>query len=240
MDDDEIRFVPEPVPQIMGERDDTWDPDAPRSSGSGSGSGGRGKKRREKKRPRKVTERYLGNVARWYVERYAPCTGQLRKALMKRVRRGINEHGGDMEEAVGWVDAVIARQVEIGAVNDEAYARAWAASYHRRGKAMRDIRYRLRGKGLPSNIIDAALRELQEEAAGDPDLAAACAYAKRRRFGPFRMIPAKREARREKDLAAMMRAGHRYALVKRVLACEDLDAFDRLEAEANGDAEPEY
>lgn len=238
MADDEIRFVPEPVPQIQGERDDTWDPDAPR--GEGGGSGRFGKKRREKKRPRKVTERYLGNVARWYVERYAPCTGQLRKALMKRVRRGIAEHGGDTEEAMAWVEAVIAQQVKLGAVNDAAYARAWAASYHRRGKALRDIRYRLRGKGLPSDIIDDALRELREETEGDPDLAAACAYARRRRFGPFRLIPSKREERREKDLAAMMRAGHRYGLVKRVLACDDLDAFEALEAEANGVAEPEY
>jgi len=224
MSDDEIRFVPEPVAEIVGER--------PHAGG--------GRKRREKKRPRKVTERYLGNVARWYVERYAPCTGQLRRALMKRVRRGLAEHGGDREEAEAWVEAVIAKQVEIGAVKDDAFARAWAESYHRRGVALRDIRYRLRGKGLPNAIVDAAMATLREEAEGDPDLAAACAYARRRRFGPFRALPEKRKARAEKDLAAMMRAGHRYGHVKRVLACEDLDAFFLLDAQAKGLEEPDF
>lgn len=218
--DDEVRFVPEPVAEIVGER--------PRS-----GSRGRG---RQQKRPRKVTERYLRNVARWYVERYAPCTNQLRRALMKRVNSGLREHGGDRDEALAWVEAVIAQQVQIGAVNDAAYAQAWAESYYRRGKALRDIRYRLRGKGLSSAIIDEAMRELEASLSGDPDLAAACAYARRRRLGPFRALPEKRAARAEKDLAAMMRAGHRYVHVKRILDCDDLSAFTLLHAEANGES----
>jgi regulatory protein len=220
--DDEVRFVPEPVAEIVGERS----------------HGGHGR-RRQKKRPRKVTERYLRNVARWYVERYAPCTSQLRRALMKRVNSGLREHGGDREEALAWVEVVITQQVHSGAVNDAAYALAWAESYYRRGKALRDIRYRLRGKGLDTSVADEAMRQLESSLSGDPDLAAACAYARRRRLGPFRMLPEKRAARAEKDLAAMMRAGHRYTHVKRVLGCEDLSAFTRLHAEANGDPPPE-
>ncbi|MFT4977072.1 MAG: regulatory protein [Myxococcota bacterium] len=225
MSDDEPRFVPEPIAQIMPSREER------RSS--------QNKKRGGPKKPRPVTEQYLKNVAVWYVGRYMPCTGQLRRALMKRVRRGINEHGGDMDEALAWVEVIIARQVEIGTVNDAEYARAWANSYHRRGVALRDIRYRLRGKSLSASIVDAAMRELEESFEGDPDLAAACAYVRRRRFGPFRHLPEQRAARAQKDLAAMMRAGHRYTHIKRVLACEDLDAFDRLKAEADGTGEPE-
>ena len=216
MADDEIRFVPEPVAEIVGERSAA-------------------RKKRTPKRPRKVTERYLRNVARWYVERYAPCSGQLRKALMKRVDRGLREHGGDREEAVAWVEAVIAQQIEIGAINDQAYAHAWAASYHRRGVALYGIRQRLRAKRLSAAVIDAAMERLQAESEGDPALAAACAYARRRRFGPFRALPAQREARAEKDLASMMRAGHRYDHVRRILACPDMAAFDLLQAEADGE-----
>jgi regulatory protein len=46
---------------------------------------------------------------------------------------------------------------------------------------------------------------LQEEAA-EPELAAALAYARRRRLGPYRS-PAARTDLREKDLAALGRQG---------------------------------
>ena len=192
----------------------------------------RSARRTQKRPPKKVTERYLTNVARWYIERYAPCSGQLRRALMKRVRRGLAEHGGDREEALLWVEAVIAKMIANGSIDDEEYARSWVRRYHRRGVARRDIAYRLRGKGLPREAIELGMTELDED--GDPALQAICSYARRRRFGPFRLDPDKRAARREKDLAAMARAGHRYDLAKRVLACEDLDAFFALEEEAGG------
>jgi len=214
--DDEIRYVP-----------DEPDSDAPAPR----------KRRgpRKKRKPRKVTERYLTNVAKWYIERYAPCSGQLRRALMKRVRRGIAEHGGDREEAERWVDQVIAHMAEIGAIDDEEYGRAWANSYHRRGIALRDIRYRLLRKGLPESIVEQTMIALREEHQGDPTLAAACAYVRRRRFGPWRRDPDKRAERADKDLAAMARAGHRYDIAKTVLSCEDLDAFLELEAQASGE-----
>ena len=190
------------------------------------------KKRAGPKKPRPVTRRYLGNVAKWYVERYQPCSGQLRRALMKRVRRGLAEHGGDPDEAAAWGEEVIAQQIALEAINDLDFARAWAGAYHRRGVAMRDIQQRLRAKDLPAPAIEAALREIREEQPGDPDLAAACAYVRRRRFGPFRLDPAQRTARADKDLAAIVRAGHRFDLARRVLACEDLDAFLTLEEQA--------
>ena len=57
------------------------------------------------------------------------------------------------------------------------------------------------------------------------------AYVRRRRFGPWRMEPGKRAERREKDLAAMMRAGHRYGMAKKVLGLETLEDFLTLEEE---------
>mgnify|MGYP007004680707 CR=1 FL=1 len=59
------------------------------------------------------------------------------------------------------------------------------------------------------------------EAAGVPVRAA---YAKRRRLGPWRR-PGTREAHRDRDLAAMARAGFPYGLGRRVI-------------EADPDAEP--
>jgi regulatory protein len=69
------------------------------------------------------------------------------------------------------------------------------------------------------------LDELAERQ-GDAELAAAAAFARKRRIGPWRS-PAERADRREKDLAAMARAGFAYRVVRLVM-----DADDPAEVEA--------
>ncbi|MDG1483530.1 MAG: RecX family transcriptional regulator [Myxococcota bacterium] len=203
-----------------------YDPEAGRASGAR-----RGRKPREKKKPKKPTDRYLTNVAKWYIERYNPCSGGLRRALMKRVNKGLREHGGDRDEAIEVMEGVVKKMVDNGTINDLSFARRWVASYHRRGVTLRDIAQRLRAKGVPRTVIDEAIKELEEAAEHDPALQAAVAYVRRRRFGPWRMDPRKREERREKDLAAMARAGHRYHIAKRVLELETLEDYLTLEEE---------
>ncbi len=203
-----------------------YDPEAGRSSGAR-----RGRKPREKKKPKKPTDRYLTNVAKWYIERYNPCSGGLRRALMKRVNKGLREHGGDRDEAIEVMEGVVKKMVDNGSINDLGFARRWVSSYHRRGVTQRDIAQRLRAKGLPRAVIDEALKELEDAAEHDPALQAAVAYVRRRRFGPWRMDPRKREERREKDLAAMARAGHRYHIARRVLELETLEDYLALEEE---------
>jgi len=68
---------------------------------------------------------------------------------------------------------------------------------------------------------------LREEA-GDPDLAAACAFARRRRLGPYR----RGAGDRVKELAAFARAGFSRDAARAVLACADPDAAEAL---ARGD-----
>jgi regulatory protein len=203
-----------------------YDPEAGRSSGARSG-----RKPREKKKPKKPTDRYLTNVAKWYIERYNPCSGGLRRALMKRVNKGLREHGGDREEAIEVMEGVVKKMTDNGSINDLSFARRWVASYHRRGVTLRDIAQRLRAKGVPRAVIDEAIKELEDAAEHDPALQAAVAYVRRRRFGPWRMDPRKREERREKDLAAMARAGHRYHIARRVLELETLEDYLALEEE---------
>ncbi|MFT5684120.1 MAG: regulatory protein [Myxococcota bacterium] len=203
-----------------------YDPEGGRSSGSR-----KARKPREKKKPKKPTEGYLTNVARWYIERYNPCSGGLRRALMKRVNKGLREHGGDRDEALEVMEGVVKKMVDGGVINDMAFARNWVASYHHRGVTRRDMSQRLRAKGVPREITDAAIKEMEEAAEHDPALQAAVAYVRRRRFGPWRLDPGKRDARREKDLAAMARAGHRYHVAKRVLDIETLEDYLTLEEE---------
>jgi len=55
--------------------------------------------------------------------------------------------------------------------------------------------------------------------------------ARRRRLGPYRM-PEVRAERRDKDLAALARAGFDYDTARRVIEAETLDDLDRLLSEA--------
>jgi regulatory protein len=65
----------------------------------------------------------------------------------------------------------------------------------------------------------------------DPDLAAACAFARRRRLGPFRRDPATPQDR-SRALAAFARAGFGRRAAESVLACTDPDAVAALLAPA--------
>jgi len=64
--------------------------------------------------------------------------------------------------------------------------------------------------------------------AGDPDLAAACAFARRRRIGPFGRGPRDSDGGRGKELAAFARAGFARAAAEAVLACADPDEAEAL------------
>ena len=86
----------------------------------------------------------------------------------------------------------------------------------------------LRAAGIPVGpgaVID-ALNALREDGA-DPDLAAACAFARRRRLGPFRRDPAI-PLDRDRALAAFARAGFARREAEAVLACADPDAVAAL------------
>jgi regulatory protein len=67
------------------------------------------------------------------------------------------------------------------------------------------------------------LQALRETAA-DPNLAAACAFARRRRLGPFRRGPADRA----RELAAFARAGFARREAEAVLGCADPEAVAAL------------
>ncbi|MFN7130599.1 MAG: recombinase RecX, partial [Myxococcales bacterium] len=68
-------------------------------------------------------------------------------------------------------------------------------------------------KGVPKELLE---RELAQPAERDPEEAAAWALARRKRLGPFGK-PELRSDRRQRDLAALVRAGFAFPLVKRVV-----------------------
>ena len=78
---------------------------------------------------------------------------------------------------------------------------------------------RVRTKGVSADVVLHALADVDRESGDadeDPELSAAQQFAKRRRLGPFRDA-ASRAARRDRDLAALVRAGFSYEIVRRVI-----------------------
>ena len=170
--------------------------------------------------PRKATPKYLRNSALHYLERYASSSGHLRRLLRAKVTRSARAHDTDPEAGAVAIEALIADLLGAGLLDDTRYAAERARILHRRGASARAIRAGLMAKQIESDDIDRALSGLRDEAA-EPELAAALAYARRRRLGPYRKDDARQDYRK-KDLAALGRRGFGYELARRVIETGEL------------------
>ena len=189
----------------------------PRKAAPDQGRRGRG--------PRLATAKYLRNSALHYLDRYATSSAHLRRLLMAKVMRSARAHGSDPQAGAAAVEALIAELLGAGVLDDARYAEDRALILFRRGASARAIRGALLAKGVASELIEPALERLGGEAA-EPELAAALAYARRRRLGPYRS-PQARAAMREKDLAALGRRGFGYDLARRVIETRDVSELEQ-------------
>lgn len=180
---------------------------------------------REARRP--LTAAALENAAVHYLSRFASSSGNLRRVLMRKVARAARD-GEEGQAAAGarMVEALIARYLDKGLLNDRAYAAQAAASLARRGASRFSIAGKLAQKGVDKELATRAIADLDEEG-GASELAAACALVRRRRLGPYR-APGKRAEFRDKDLASLARAGFRLDLARRLLRAQDIEALERL------------
>jgi regulatory protein len=168
-------------------------------------------------------------LERWalaYLGRYASSAENLRRVLMRRVRRHSPEA---VPPARMLIEAILIRYREAGLLDDAAYAAGRAGSLHRRGDSLKAIRARLAAKGVAAEVVAGAVDSLRE-VGPDPDLAAACAFARRRRLGPFRRTASDRA----RELGAFARAGFSRRVAEAVLACVDQDAVAALARDGTG------
>lgn len=203
------------------------DEDDPESSGATGSS----KQRGPRKPPGPVTQAWLQRAALYYLERYSASSAQLQRVLARKVETRLRLRGeaGDAEiagPARAMVAGIVEQAVSGGYVDDASYARAHVASLRRRGGSQRAIMAKLREKGLDPALITEALAadvaaHSDADAGDDPEARAqreyeaAEAYARRRRLGPHRIPP--QPERRDRDIAAMARAGFALALAIRVI-----------------------
>jgi regulatory protein len=182
--------------------------------------------RRRRRKPRQITPDYLEKAALFYLERYASSSKNLKAVLRRKVWRAARETEVDQDAADGWIDAVVAKLQHAGLLDDRAYAEMRVLSLRRQGESARAIRMKLAAKGVDAETIARALDQADDE---NDDLAAAIAYARRRRLGPFRAA-AQRDERHDKDMAALARKGFRLEICRKVIDARDKDEL--LEAVA--------
>jgi regulatory protein len=177
----------------------------------------------------KATPERLEKAAKAYLERYAAPAAHLSRVLLVKVERSAWYHGTDREAGAAAVETIVQGLVARGLVDDALYAEARTRALRRRGASGRAIRGRLAVKGVAPALVDRVLDRLDQDQS-DPELAAALAYARRRRIGPYR-ISAERESSRSRDLAALGRQGFDYDTARRVVDTDDLDDLERAAAE---------
>src|SRR5947209_518319 len=172
---------------------------------------------------RPIEPALLEKWALGYLERFASSAENLRRVLRRRVRRRIRDDDETVRVIDRLIDALVIRYRDAGLIDDAAYAAGRARARLARGQSLRRIVTGLMAKGVGAEDRAAALQALRETAP-DPDLAAACAFARRRRLGPFRRAPADRN----RELAAFGRAGFARREAEAVLGCADAEAVAAL------------
>lgn len=188
---------------------------------------------RRKPAPKPLDPARIEEMALAYVAKFATSAGRLEDYLKRKCR----ERGWAGEEpAAQRIAAIIARFAERGYIDDGSYARMKAGSLLRRGLGGRRIAEALGQAGIDGEIRAGVMPG--ELAARE----AALAYARRRGLGPFSRRamtddrapddPVARRARREKEIAAMLRAGHAMGAARAILDAPDPDAAQAWVEEA--------
>lgn len=211
---------------------------SPRSDNTSDNSGGsqgpkreRARKKTKKRAP--LDETTLRDLALSYAARFATTAAKLEGYLARKIReRGVAE---DSEGRVRDLDVtgLVSRLIELGYVDDDAYARSRSRDLTQRGYGKRRVEQALWAAGVEEQ---ARSDNAPSEAAGRR---AAMLLAKKRGFGPFARGPrgqsddleAARKAH-EKQVAAMLRAGHLYEHVRFILEASEPEDIEDWVIEA--------
>lgn len=151
---------------------------------------------RSRRRKPPLTRAALRELALAYVARFATSGGKLQRYLDRK----LFERGWDDEGAPDCAD-LVREFAALGYVDDAGFARMRGDALLRRGMGARRVAQALGEAGIARQLVE----KLAPDAA--TARAAALRLAQRRRFGPFGAAVPDRAAR-EKQVAAMLRAGH--------------------------------
>jgi regulatory protein len=173
----------------------------------------------DSKPPPPPTETTLHQAALAYLARYSATSATLARTLNRHIDRWARSSEGDdvaaqTAAAKRVVPEVVARLAAAGAVDDASFAQARSRRLLRTGHSRRAAAAHLAARGVPAEVVATAL----PDDAGQ-ELAAAVAFARRRRIGPFAVQQPDAPAadRRRQDLGALARAGFSRETAERAL-----------------------
>jgi regulatory protein len=175
---------------------------------------------RTRRPPAPLDPSRLEELALAYVARFATSRAKLEGYLARKLR----ERGWDSARPPQ-VAELAERFVAAGYIDDEAYARSKAGSLMRRGYGMRRVGQALGAAGIASAVREKIAPDEAERRS------AALTMLRKRRFGPFAAGAIDR-ALREKQIAAMLRAGH---ALDHVIALIDAAGVGEAEDWAQGE-----
>jgi regulatory protein len=176
-----------------------------------------------------LDETALEQAALNYLGRYAASSEGVRRVLRRRLRRqGLEPERQEAAEAA--ISAVLAKLARLGYLNDDAFAAARARRLAAQGRPRAAIAERLAAKGIGRAGIDRTLQALADEDPGG-DLAAAIAFAEKRKLGPWRREPAD-DAIKRREAAALARRGFPPGIARRIVEADDADVLAALLSEA--------
>lgn len=165
---------------------------------------------RAPRRPRPpLDQARLEELALSYVGRFATTRAKLATYLGRKLR----ERGWVEDRPPPDIGSLVERHARSGLIDDAAFALAKSQSLSRRGYGKNRVRQQLRGAGVGEEDGVAALEHAANEA-----IASALRMAERRRFGPYGAdSPDPRQ--RQRQVAAMVRAGHSLGLSLAIVRC---------------------
>jgi regulatory protein len=170
-----------------------------------------------------------------YATRYGGTTAAMARILDRRIQRWeramLAAEAPDPEaigaEAVALRETarrVVASLAAVGAVDDAAFAESRARRLRRSGRSRQAVLAHLGAKGVGASLAGAAVPE--DEAA---EFAAALAFARRRRVGPFARDGEPED--RARAFMAFGRAGFSGTTARRALECSPEEAERLLRAQ---------
>jgi regulatory protein len=172
-------------------------------------------------------EAKLYETALNHLARYAATEVGIARVLGRKVDRWVRLYAGedaDVEAiataaraAKAAIPRVVARLKTAGVLNDDVFAASRAKRLSREGKSRRGALAHLAAKGVPPSTANTVLADNPER-----ELAAACAYLRRRRAGPFGDAP------ELKILGAMARAGFTQEVARQAMKLDREDAEERI------------
>jgi regulatory protein len=178
-----------------------------------------GPEKPKQKRAPDVSRAGIEASALRYLERFDCSRAKLRQVLSARIAKAARAGVAEAASAPAIVEELLARYQSSGLLDDQRFARNFAARQRERGTSGRMIEQKLRARGISAELVQQLLPR-GESASSELD--AARAFARRRRLGPHRK-PDLRDAYRRKDLMALARAGFDYDTAIRVVGNSSRD-----------------